>query len=167
MRLTPFFVLLPLTACVRAPPPQTAATAPRFSAQAFFAGATHGEGRLKVAFAAAKTTVVEGRGHVESDGTLVLDQIVTQASAKPQRRQWRISEVTPGRYAGTLSDAAGPVSGDASGNRLHLHFHMKGELVADQWLDLSADGQVAQNRMVIAKLGVTVATLDETIRRVR
>ena len=165
MRIAPI-LLLPLAACVHAPPPQAAAPAPRFSAQAFFAGTTHGDGRLKVALSAAKTTIVEGHGRVEADGTLVLDQTVTGAAAKPEQRQWRIREVAPGRYAGTLSDASGPVSGEASGNRLHLHFHMKGGLVADQWLDLSADGQVAANHMVVAKFGLPVAVLDETIRRV-
>lgn len=165
MRLTPI-LLFPLAACATVPMPQATAAAPRFDAAAFFSGATHGDGRLKILFAAAKTTVVEGRGRVEPDGTLVLDQTVTGASAKPEQRAWRIREVAPGRYAGTLSDAAGPVSGDVRGNRLHLHFPMKRGLVADQWLILSADGQVAQNHMAIAKLGVPVAVLDETIRRV-
>ena len=167
MRLTPILLFFPLTTCVHAPPPHTAASAPRFSAQVFFAGATHGDGRLKVAFSAATPVTVDGHGHVEADGTLVLDQTVTGASAKPEQRQWRIREVAPGRYAGTLSDAAGPVSGVVTGNRLHLHFHMNGGLIADQWLDLSADGQVAANRMVVAKLGIPVAVLAETIRRVR
>ncbi|MGA1798861.1 hypothetical protein VH567_08780 [Sphingomonas sp. 4RDLI-65] len=35
----------------------------------------------------------------------------------------------------------------------------------DQWLTLSPDGQVAQNHLVVRKLGVTVATLDEIIRK--
>ena len=165
MRLTPI-LLLPLAACVHAPPPQATAPATRFFAQAFFAGTTHGDGRLRITFSAARAVTVEGHGHVEADGTLVLDQTVTGASAKPEQREWRIREVAPGHYAGTLSDASGPVSGVVTGNRLHLHFHMKGGLVADQWLDLSADGRQAQNRMVVAKFGMPVAVLDETIRRV-
>jgi len=164
MRFITILLLLPLAACVHAPPPQV--TAPRFSAQAFFVGATRGDGRLKIAFSAAKAVTVAGQGHVEPDGTLVLDQTVTGAAAKPEQRQWRIREVSPGRYAGTLSDAAGPVTGVVTGNRLHLHFHMKHGLIADQWLDLSADGQVARNRMTFARMGVRVAVLDETIRRV-
>lgn len=163
MRIFPV-LFLPLAACVSAPPP-IAALAPRFSPQAFFAGATRGEGRLKIVMSGAKRVTVDGRGRMAGD-TLVLDQTVTGASATPEQRQWRLREVAPGRYAGTLSDAAGPVAGEVTGSRLHLQFAMKRGLVADQWLDLAADGQSAQNRMVVTKFGMTVAVLNETIRRV-
>lgn len=42
---------------------------------------------------------------------------------------------------------------------------MKGGMRVDQWLTLSADGQVAQNHLIVRKLGVTIATLEETIRK--
>lgn len=97
---------------------------------------------------------------------MVLDQTVKQAGEPLEHRQWRIREVSAGRYAGTLTDATGPVRGETDGSRLHLHFTMKHGLIANQWLDLAADGQSAHNRMVISKLGLVVARLDETIRRV-
>lgn len=156
--------LLPLAGCAHAPVAVPAA-APRFSAQAFFAGRTHGDGVLKIVMQPRQRVVVDGSGRVEADGTLVLDQTVTRAGKPPERRQWRIREMVPGRYAGTLSDAAGPIAGEVTGNRLHLHFRMAAGLTADQWLDLSADGQSAANRMVVTKFGVAVARLDETIRR--
>ena len=58
------------------------------------------------------------------------------------------------------------MAGDVTGRRLHLHFHMKDGVVADQKIDLADDGESAQNHMTFRKLGVIVARLDETIRRV-
>ncbi len=162
----PLLTLITAACAGQSEPHLPAAPAPAFSAQRFFDGRTHGDGELKIALSKPRHTVVEGRGRIESDGTLVLDQTVTQDQAAPEHRQWRIRETSPGRYAGTLSDATGPVSGAVTGNLLHLHFTMKHGLIADQWLDLAADGQRAQNRMTITKFGLTVARLNETIRRV-
>lgn len=167
MRTPALFLVLATAACAGQPAPRTpAAPAPLFSAQRFFDGRTHGDGILKIALSKPRHTIVEGSGRTTSDGTLVLDQTVTQGDSAPEHRQWRIRETSAGHYSGTLSDATEPVSGVVTGNRLHLHFTMKHGLIADQWLDLAADGQSAQNRMRIAKFGIVVARLDETIRRV-
>ena len=106
---------------------------------------------------------VEGRGHIEPDGTLVLDQTVTEGAKPPTHRQWRIHSVGSGHYAGTLSDAAGAIVGETEGNRLSLRFPMKGGLAAVQRLTLAPDGGSAHNIMTISKLGIRVAVLDETI----
>jgi len=142
----------------------TAATAPRFDPLVFFDGLSRGEGRLKVAMRAGRLVDVRSEGHREGK-TLVLEQRVEEEGEPARDRTWRITEVSPGRYTGTLSDAAGPVTGETRGNRLHLSFRMKGGLKADQWLTLAPDGRSAHNIMKVRKLGITVATLDETIRR--
>ena len=133
---------------------------------AFFTGRTEGEGALSVAMQQRPVTVrVRGNGRVDPDGTLVLDQRVREGSKPVKERQWRIRQVAPGQYAGTLSDADGPVSGELVGERLHLRFKMKGGLTADQWLALDPGGISVRNVMTVRKMGVRVATLDETIRR--
>lgn len=157
---------LALAACVAVPPRPAIAPNPRFVAEAFFAGRTEGRGTLRIALHRPATVIVHGHGVVAPDGTLVLDQTVIEGAKPATTRQWRIVPAGPGRYAGTLSDAAGPVAGDVTGNRLHLVFAMKGGLHADQKIDLAADGRSAHNIMVFTKFGVTVATLDETITRV-
>ena len=43
----------------------------------------------------------------------------------------------------------------------------EGRLPTDQWLTLAPDGQSAHNILIVRKFGVTVAVLDETIRRQR
>lgn len=144
--------------------PATAAEPPRFDAIRFFSGATEGTGRFKVVLRAGQAVRVEGRGRVEGD-TLVLDQVVTREGTAPKPRQWRIRQVSPGRYTGTLTDAKGPITGTSSGDRLDLHYTSTGGFAIDQQLVLAPDGRSAQNRLVAKRFGVTVATLDETIRK--
>ena len=151
----------PVGVAAEAPAP---APAPRFDPLSFFEGRTQGVGRFKVVLRAGQDVRVEGRGRMEGD-TLVLDQVVTREGTGPKPRQWRIRRTAPGRYTGTLTDAKGPITGEATGDRLHLAFTSTGGYRIDQWLQLSADGRSAQNRLVAKRFGVTVAHLDETIRK--
>lgn len=167
MKTPPILALLALAACVAAPPrPELAAAAPIFDPAAFFQGHTEGEGDLRIAVRGRSAVHVHGHGHSEADGTLLLDQTVERADAKPAAREWRLRQTAPGRWRGTLSDAAGPVLATVHGNTLHIAFPMKGGLRVDQWLYLTPDGQTAHNRMTVRKFGAGVAALEETIRRV-
>lgn len=159
----PIAAALTLAACAPAVP--LAAPAPVFDPLAFFAGRTEGRATLKIVLGAARAVRVEGTGRVEPDGALVLDQVVTQKGKPATRRRWRIRRTGPFTYAGTLSDAVGPVTGEVAGNRLHLRFAMKGGLATDQWLTLAPDGRSAANLLTARKFGVVVARLDETIRK--
>lgn len=145
--------------------PAEQAAAPTFDPVAFFAGRTEGRGTLHIVFSGQQQTLVEGIGSVADDGSITLDQEVRRGDKPPTRRTWHLHAVGPGRYAGTLTDATGPVAGDATGNRLHLSFAMKGGTHADQWLYLQPGGQVAENVMVVRKFGIPVARLEETITR--
>ena len=159
-------ILFPALALVALAPATAArAPAPRFDPLVFFEGTSEGDGQLKVLLHKRQSVRVHSRGHVEPGGTLVLVQRVEQERQPPRTRNWRIREVAPGRYAGTLSDAAGPITGETHGSRLHLAFRMKGGLAAEQWLDLAPDGRSASNVLTVRKFGVRVAVLHETIRR--
>jgi len=142
----------------------TAPATPMFDPLRFFAGATRGDASLKIILRSARAVNVQGHGRIAADGTLILDQRVEQEGKAPKTRQWRIRAVGHGRYAGTLTDATGPVTGEATGNRLHLSYPT-GRIRIDQWLTLSADGRSARNRLVARRLGITLAHLDETIRK--
>lgn len=165
MRLLLFVPLLAAAPCVSRPALPPPAPAPVFDPAQFFAGRTEGRGMLKIMLSRRTPVVVHGHGRIAADRSLVLDQTVSEGGKVPTERQWTFRAAGPGRFAGTLSDAAGPVGGDVAGNRLHLHFRMHGGIVADQLLDLAPDGQSAHNRMTFRKLGIVVATLDETIQR--
>ena len=109
---------------------------------------------------------VHGHGRTLADGSLLLDQVVETEGEAPRTRSWRIHRVGAEGYAGTLSDATGPVRGETIGDRLRLSFRSKGGVAITQWLTLAPDGRSAQNRLTARKLGLPVARLDETIRKV-
>ena len=169
MRLAaPVLALLLLGCAGRRPLTNLARSEPIFSPEVFFSGSTLGSGELKIDLSRTRAVAVHGSGHLEPDGTLVLDQIVNVAGANPAKRQWRIKQTAPRRYAGSLTDASGQVVGEVIGNQLHLSYRLlKGGLAADQRIYLVAGGETALNHMTFSKLGVVVAVLDETIRRVR
>jgi hypothetical protein len=149
------------------PVPGLARPEPRFDVQGFFTGRTEGDASLKVLWRQPQAVRVHGTGTLLVDGTLILDQVVERAGKPPARRQWRIRPTAkPGRYTGLLSDATDTVEGVVEGNQLRLRFPMKDGLHATQYLYMQPDGRTVRNRMTIRKLGLTVAVLDETIRKV-
>lgn len=143
-----------------------AAATPAFDPVAFFTGSTQGIGQLKKVFSSAHRTVSHGHGVMRADGVLVLDQRVEEQGEPLRVRQWQLRQTAPGHFSGSLSDASGPVSATVAGNRLAIHYTMRGGMRVDQLLTLAAGGQSASNVMKISKFGMTVATLTETIRRV-
>jgi hypothetical protein len=155
-----------VAACASAGAAPAATPAVRgFDPVAFFSGATTGEGRLKKVFSRSVATHVVGRGRVERGGTLVLDQTVTIAGEKTRERQWRLREVAPGRYAGTLTDARGPVTATVAGPVLTIAYTSTDGMGIAQAITLAPNGRSARNVMKVKKLGLTVATLAETITR--
>lgn len=157
--------LLALAVAASAQPAGAASSAAAFDVVRFFEGRTEGQARLKVIFRPAKSVHVQSRGRIQPDGTLVLVQDIAEEGKPRRTREWRMREVSPGRFSGTLSDAGGPVTGEVSGNRFHVRYPMKGGLHAEQWLTVQPDGKTVKNLMKVTKLRVNVATLEETIRK--
>lgn len=141
--------------------PATAAVTP----QQLFDGYSEGTGSLTMLFGDAKPFHVESRGTVQADGRFRLDQTITFEGEKPKQRHWIIETVEPGTYAGTLSDAAGTVSGTVEGNRLTLCYRIRGAMFMHQTLTLMPDGVTIQNIDRISLLGITIGRLHETILR--
>jgi hypothetical protein len=73
--------------------------------------------------------------------------------------------VASGSYTGSLTDAEGPVHVTVSGPRAHIKYRMPGGVKVDQQLTLQSDGRTLLNRLQVTKLGLRVATVDETIRK--
>ena len=145
--------------------PAVAAGPPRFDPIVFFTGYTEGTGDMRIVMHPAAAMQVHGHGTLDPDGTLVLDQRVEQYGKPVRHREWHIRRVAPDRYTGTLTDAVGPVTAEAIGDRFHITYRMKGHLAVDQWLTLAPDGRAAHNVMRVTKRGMPVAHLAETIRR--
>lgn len=172
---------LALAGCVNAPPLASPALlqaeAPAFDPFTFFLGTSEGTGTLAKAMANDVPVQVTSTGRIETQTSreaawaappvrvLVLDQTVHEGDKPPRQRQWRLTEVAPGRYEGTLSDAIGPVEARAEGNRLAITFAIKGGLAVRQELTLAPDGRSAANMLTVKKLGMTLAVLSEEIRK--
>lgn len=143
-----------------------AAAAPPPSPLAFFEGRTISEGTTKVVLRKAARALSHGVGRIEPDGALLLVQQVDDEGEPRKERRWRIRQVAPNRYAGTMTDAVGPVSVDQVGTRFRFRFRMKGGLGVEQWLTPLADGTAAKSTLTVRKFGITVATGEAVIRKV-
>ena len=141
-----------------------AAAASQFDPVDFFRGRTQGVGTLKVILQKAKPIRVDSVGAEQKDGTLLLTQVIREGDKAPRTRSWRMRRDGPGRYSGTLSDAAGPVSVTAEAGAIRIRYRDKDNLDFDQRLTAASPRQL-RNRMTVKRFGVTVARVDETIRK--
>ena len=128
-------------------------------------GLSRGDGSLKLFLGRPRAFHVQSLGISESDGSFTLKQTVTFDDKTPESRRWDIQEVTPLHDRGTLSNAAGAVSGHTIGRRLFLKYRITGPLVMHQTLELMPDGKTIDNVGRITLLGIQVGSVRETIRR--
>lgn len=136
-----------------------------FTPQNGLSGLSRGDGSLKLLLGRPRAFHVQSLGRSQSDGSFTLKQTVTFDGKTSETRRWDIHEVTTLNYTGTLSDAAGPVSGHTIGRRLFLKYRIKGPLVMHQTLALMPDGKTIDNVGRITLLGIQVGSVRETIRR--
>ena len=155
-----------LAACTAAaPPPEAKQAGPAFDPVAFFTGQTHGNGKLDQVLKDVRTVTVDSVGKPESDGSLTLTQRIAMQGDPPRTRVWKLKNVAPGRYAGSLTDASGPVETVAVGRAIRIRYPMKGGLRVEQWLTARPGGRVIDNSMTVTKWGLQVATLRERIEK--
>jgi hypothetical protein len=141
-----------------------AATAPTDPLR-FFEGQTESRGIIKVMFKKPYRGYSLGRGRIEQDGSLTLVQNVQDEGTPPHERRWRIREIAPGRFTGTMSEAITPVTIEKIGERYRFRFKMRGNLNVEQWLTPLPGGKAAQNSSKVRKYGMLVATTEGTIRK--
>ena len=138
--------------------------APAFDPVAFFRGRTHGEGELRIIFQQPKAMRVESLGRDEPNGDLTLQQVVHEPGKPPRTRYWRLRKTGPAAYAGTLTDAAGPVRIDTVRGNLRIRYKGKDHLDFEQWLTPAGPRRI-DNRMKVKRFGFVVAHLDEVITK--
>jgi len=136
-----------------------------FTPENGLSGVSRGEGSLRLFAGRPRPFQVRSDGRSESDGSFTLRQVLTFEGQPASHRSWKIRQVAPLHYTGTLSDAAGEVNGHTAGRRLVLKYRVKGPLVMHQTLDLMPDGETIENSGRITLLGIPVGSLHETIRR--
>ena len=146
--------------------PALAAPASAESPLAFFEGRTVSEGTTKIVMRKPYKARSQGVGRIEADGSLHLVQQVEENDEPRKERRWRIRQVAPNRFTGTMSDAVGPVAVDKVGGRFRFRFKMRGGLSVEQWLTPLADGLSARSTLTVKKFGIAVASGEALIRRI-
>ncbi len=157
--------LLALASCGAPPPPESKEAGKAFDLIDFFTGPSHGEGNFTQIFKNDRRLVVDSLGKPEPNGALTLTQRIAVEGDNPRIRLWRLKQVAPGRYTGSLTDASGPVETVAVGRAIRIRYPMKGGLQVEQWLTALPGGQALDNRLTVTKWGIRVAALRERIEK--
>ena len=158
--------LVPAALLAAAAPPAAAAR-PQGGAEPlnFFEGRTEMVSTVKVVMKKPFRSRTVGRGQILPDGSLALIQHVQEDGKPAIERRWRIRQVASGRFTGTMSDAAGPVTVEQVGGKYRFRFKIKGGLDVDQWLTPQPGGRVAHSKATVKKLGMRVAVSEGMIRK--
>ncbi len=145
--------------------PAPAAAGPAYSPMKFFEGRTEGVGTVRIMLGKAYRTRSIGHGHFEPDGTMVFVQKVVDEGKPPHERRWKIRQIGPRHFSGTMTEALGPVKIEEIAGRFRFRFRMKGNLSGEQWLVPLAGGTTARNTLTIRKFGVKVGTSEGMLRK--
>lgn len=163
------FLAIGLGGCAPALPPSAFdGGAPEMRPERFFAGTTRSTGVLENASGTPTSRFhVEGSGEELADGSFRLVQTITMDGEQPTTRTWLLRRLDAHRYSGTLTDASGPVEGEAYGNLFHLRYPMRSPTggAMEQWLYLQPDGITVLNEARVSVWGFTVARVSERISR--
>jgi hypothetical protein len=135
-----------------------------FNPVEFFKGRTHGDGTLKILLQHSKRISVDSVGRAESDGSLLLEQVIHEPGKPPRTRYWRLRQTAPNRFEGSLTEAASPVRVDVRGEGIRIRYKGKDHLDFEQWLTPAGPRHV-NNRMRVKRFGITVARFTEVIRK--
>jgi len=131
----------------------------------FFAGRTRTENVLKIALHRPVPLIVDSVGGKGDRGDFVMVDTVHEGDKPVRTRKWIMHQVGPGRFAGTLTDAVGPVDMSVSGGSATVRYKMKGGLDIVQTMTLQDDGRSMSNHVVAKKFGLTFAHVDGTVRK--
>ena len=131
----------------------------------FFSGKTEMNSTVKVIMKKAYKSRTLGNGRILGDGSLALAQQVFEEGETAKQRNWKIRQLKPGHYAGSMTEAIGPVIVDEIDGRYRFKFKMKGGLSVEQWMTPMPGGNAARSNTTVRKLGMKVATSTGVIRK--
>lgn len=131
----------------------------------FFEGRTETVSTVKVFTKKPFRSRSTGRGKLLADRSLDLLQRVEDEGQPPRERRWKIRQVGPGRFAGTMSDAVGPVTIDETPKGYRFRFKLKDHLSVEQVLTPIGGGSAARTVTIVRKFGLKVAKSEGTIRK--
>lgn len=131
----------------------------------FFEGRTESLSTTKLIMKTPYRSRIIGEGQV-ADGVLHLVQRVHQDGEPAYELRWRMRQVAPGRFTGTMSKAIGPVQVEQVGERYRFRFRLKGNVAIEHWLIPLPGGNSARTKLSVFKFGVSVGKSEGTIRKI-
>jgi len=131
----------------------------------FFEGTTESISTVKVIMRKPYRSKTIGDGDIER-GVLNLVQRVHDEGKEPYNRRWKMRQVAPGRFSGSMSEAAGPVLVEQVGDSYRFRFKMNGNLAVEQWLTPLPGGSVARSKMSVRRFGIVVGRSEGTVRKI-
>jgi len=144
----------------------TATDPPKLDMTAFFAGNSHADNVIKIAFHGPHKLIVDSVGGRNKEGEFVLVDTVREEGKPVRTRTWVMHPVGEGHFTGFLSDATGPVDVVVTGQTATIRYKIKdGSLKIVQRVELQGDGRTLTNHVVAKKFGLTFARVDGTIRK--
>jgi hypothetical protein len=131
----------------------------------FFEGRTESVSTVRIAMKKPYRSRAIGKGQIKPDGSLELIQRVEDEGQLPRERRWHMRQVSPGRYTGTMSEAAGPITVEEIDGRYRFRFRMQGSVAIEQWLTPMPDGRSARSVIIIRKYGIHVGSSDGYVHK--
>jgi hypothetical protein len=153
------------SALVAAAAPVAAAEEQKLDLVSFFTGRTHGEGDLRIALKKPVRHIVDSAGRRGANGEFLLVDRIKEGDDAVRERRWAMRPSGANGFTGTMTDAVGPVHVTLSGSKATIRYKMKGGIRIDQQLALQSDGKTLSNHVTGRRLGVRVARLQGTIRK--
>ena len=130
----------------------------------FFEGRTEYVSTMKLLAKKPYRSRTLGHGEIDADGALHLIQKVHDEGKPPHERRWHMRKVGPGHFAGTMSQAKGPVTVAEIDGRYRFRFKMKGGASVEQWL-IPVSPDAARSKLTVRRFGITVGRSEGVIRR--
>jgi hypothetical protein len=144
---------------------KVAATGGPFDPIQFFAGHTRGDATLRLITGSSHRVSVDSHGIADGHGGLILDQAIREEGKQPRTRRWNLHPAGANRWAGTLTDAKGPVVVERTSADVTIRYSMPNGAKVEQHLRRSPGGPV-DNHLTVSRIGLRLATLEEQIRKV-
>jgi len=138
---------------------------PKLDMTAFFAGRSHSDNILKVAFHGPTKLIIDSIGGKGDRGDFVLIDTIHEGDKPVRTRKWIMRAAGPGHFTGSLTDAIGPVDVLVNGDSVTIRYTMKGSLNVVQQMTLQPDGRTLANHVDVRKFGLKFASVDGTVRK--
>jgi hypothetical protein len=167
--------VLALTGCATLQPQDFAKSSTRFELDRYFVGHLRSWGVFEDTDGhPTRYFTCDNRGVREAAGDVVLTQHFHFSDGKTQERVWHIRRVDATHWQATANDMVGVARGEGFGNAFHWEYNItlnpKNPLATvhiRQWMYQPEGTDSLMTRLVITKLGITVAEVSEVIHPVR